>query len=466
MSKTNLNFEIDVRIPSVLVQQMMDGEITCAMLVTMTILYKWAAWGTGRVRWCSAGGLRTASRKAYSERTFQECLRKLEEMGWITRLMTRGSHEDYPVIIHNYKVTDDAGKVHILNPKDIKVCDPFETGACREASDETSYEGSGETSGEASYEGSDKDKHNTKQYTERGNKHDTERNIKHNNVSLSVSQSKRADALDSEIKSCVASDLPSEKTNPASVPQDFVDFSNADLDNHTLSPEQQEQVEAIGNNQEFAQLLGLPYLMEDHQPEMKTLAVVLSVRGRTADWLTDMLKWIKGGKTRESKFWGTRIHTGTRGLKQLSKAVLKGELCQQFDSHLTATKGDASFKRGNSNYVPQYRRDSGKRIIPGKSLCWDCGTLHEDAAPCPTKQETTFGAPMPVTCALHREELLKASRMADSGSGDRVSEVMLLIHNCPACAAVNSPEPGSMAAQIAKNQAKAAAANVFDAEEA
>ena len=157
---TDLNFDYDVRIPRALIQQMMDGDITPSMLLTMNVLYKWADWSTGRVRWCSSGGLRTATHKAYSDRTFRVSLERLEEMGWITRHMVPGSHKDYPLTIHNYKWVcdetckehkkDGAGKVHILNRKKIKVCDPFKVGACREPS----HEGSQETSQETSHEGS------------------------------------------------------------------------------------------------------------------------------------------------------------------------------------------------------------------------------------------------------------------------------------------------------------------------
>lgn len=136
--KSPINFEFDVRIPDALVRQMMDGEITCAMLTTMTILYKWANWSTGRVKWVSSGGLRTASHKAYSDRTFRISLQRLEEMGWITRHMVPGSLKDYAVTINNYKVVDDAGKVRILNPKELKVSDPFAVMPCREGSQETS----------------------------------------------------------------------------------------------------------------------------------------------------------------------------------------------------------------------------------------------------------------------------------------------------------------------------------------
>lgn len=146
-----LRYEFDVRIPDVLIQQMMDGEITAAMLVTMTILYKWSDWNTGKVRRVCASSLYMASQKAFSERTFSEALRKLEWMRWITRKLVAGSTKWYPIIIHNYKWVDDAGKVHILNPTDVKVYDKFPEGRC----DEASWEGSDEGSDEASDEGSD-----------------------------------------------------------------------------------------------------------------------------------------------------------------------------------------------------------------------------------------------------------------------------------------------------------------------
>lgn len=152
MSKTNLNFEFDVRIPDALVQQMLDGEITCAMLTTMTILYKWANWNTGLVRRVCASSLWYASQKAFSERTFSEALRKLEWMRWITRKLTPGSTNWYPVMIHNYKIYDDAGKVQIINRTKVMVYEKFPEGRC----DEASWEGSDEASWESSDEGSDR----------------------------------------------------------------------------------------------------------------------------------------------------------------------------------------------------------------------------------------------------------------------------------------------------------------------
>jgi len=72
---------------------MMQGQITCSMLITMVILYKWSNWHTGKVRFVCASSLHYASQEAYSVRTFQESLRKLEEMGWIIRHLTPGNHK-------------------------------------------------------------------------------------------------------------------------------------------------------------------------------------------------------------------------------------------------------------------------------------------------------------------------------------------------------------------------------------
>jgi hypothetical protein len=67
-------------------------------------------------------------------------------MGEITRQMTTGSHDDYPVILHNYKKYDAAGTVQMINPKQTKTWKEIKSAQCDEASDETSYEGSDETS--------------------------------------------------------------------------------------------------------------------------------------------------------------------------------------------------------------------------------------------------------------------------------------------------------------------------------
>jgi hypothetical protein len=109
----------DVRIPELLLGQMRNGTVTVSMLLAMTFLYRWADWKTGRVEHASAGGLRTATARAFSVRTFQSAMKRLEDMGWITRHIVNGSRQDYPVTLHNYKWVDETGEVHILNCKSL-----------------------------------------------------------------------------------------------------------------------------------------------------------------------------------------------------------------------------------------------------------------------------------------------------------------------------------------------------------
>lgn len=136
----------DVRIPQHFVKSLHTGDITPSMLLTLVLLHNWADWKTGVVRSASAAGLATWSRKAYSVRTFSEALRKLQLMGHITKETVQGSHHDYPIVIHNYKIYDDAGNATIINPKTTKTWAEIETGHCDGGSDETSDEGSDETS--------------------------------------------------------------------------------------------------------------------------------------------------------------------------------------------------------------------------------------------------------------------------------------------------------------------------------
>jgi hypothetical protein len=113
------DFRRDVRIPKLLLDQLSRGEIIAPMLLAMTYLHKWSDWKTGRVAHASAGGLHTATSAAYSVRTFQDAMSRLQKMGWITRHIIRGSREDYPVTLHNYKALNDEGEVVILNSRAI-----------------------------------------------------------------------------------------------------------------------------------------------------------------------------------------------------------------------------------------------------------------------------------------------------------------------------------------------------------
>jgi len=134
-----------------------SGDFTPAMLVVMNILMRWSN-RDGEVQVCSASYFVTMTSNAYSERTFSEALHRLERMGYITRHMTFGSHQSYPVTIHNYEVmvTDEDGATTstTINKKRTRTWREIKLGECDEGSDEISDE----TSDEGSDETSDKDR--------------------------------------------------------------------------------------------------------------------------------------------------------------------------------------------------------------------------------------------------------------------------------------------------------------------
>jgi len=127
----------EVRIPQHFVESLHTGDITPSMLLTLLLLHNWANWKTGVVRRASAAGLASWSGKAYHPNTFSEALRRLELMGHITRKMARGSHKDYPIVIHNYKVYDAVGKPSMINPKVTRTWAEIQGGQCDEGLDET-----------------------------------------------------------------------------------------------------------------------------------------------------------------------------------------------------------------------------------------------------------------------------------------------------------------------------------------
>jgi hypothetical protein len=324
------NFDFDVRISAELLNQLHEGGITPSMLLTMTCLYNWADWGTGRVKNASAGGLHTWTLKAYSERTFSEALRKLEWMGWITRHMKRGSHRSYAVTIHNYKVMDDAGKVQVINPKNITIWEEFPSGRCEEGSDETSDEGSDETSDRTSLKSSLKP------------------NLKSSlkNEGLVIQSASQTSDSSLRSSSCLTT------TSKITPDQTVVLKQEQPLTPYELKKQSEAKVlaDALGESSELPNLLGMPYMFADDNPAMLRIVTVLRERNRTIDWLVEMVRWIKAAKTRESKFWSKCVHTGSRAVGQLAKHLEKGELCQQFDSHLVV-KHDSPVESPNLVYA-------------------------------------------------------------------------------------------------------------------
>jgi len=89
-------------IPFKLIDAAGDGNITPSMLAVMIFLYRWADWKGGQVKRTSAGAIAQFCQGKWSERTIQDALKRLEEMGYITRHFKKGSRKWYPVTIHNY----------------------------------------------------------------------------------------------------------------------------------------------------------------------------------------------------------------------------------------------------------------------------------------------------------------------------------------------------------------------------
>jgi hypothetical protein len=157
----------DVRIPQLLLDQLKAGAVTVSMFLAMTLLYRWSDWRTGVVQHASAGGLHTATARAFSVRTFQSAMKRLEAMGWITRHIVKGSHKDFTVTIHNYKWIDVKGKVRIINPSPNDelalstagkpaVKKNGETTVKKDSSKECGHDACGEACGEECGETSDK----------------------------------------------------------------------------------------------------------------------------------------------------------------------------------------------------------------------------------------------------------------------------------------------------------------------
>jgi hypothetical protein len=183
----NIGNHFFAAIPFRLIDAAGDGNIKPSMLAVMIMLYRWANWKTGRVKRTSAGAIAQFCQGKWSERTIQDALKKLEELGYITRHFKKGSHKWYPVTIHNYiasvkhpvmgpdgKPERDADgrlvttvKMEPINVKKIKGWDEDEDESLQEdcadcsdgSSDEGLEDGSHDSSDEASADCSDNTNH-------------------------------------------------------------------------------------------------------------------------------------------------------------------------------------------------------------------------------------------------------------------------------------------------------------------
>ena len=433
MSNTNLNFEYDVRIPDALIQQLLDGEITGAMLLTMTILYKWSTWGTGKVRRVCASSLCYASQKAFSERTFSEALRKLEWMRWITRHMVTGSTKWYRVTIHNYKWTDDAGKVHILNPTDIKVYDKYPEGRCGEAS----KEGSWETSDEGTDEGSDRllSLPESEPKSENESLPESEHQSKERQVSKEVSEAQAA-----------AQPYSSHTENQ-------VVAGSSQTFNWSERNQREFSMEEVGLAGDYLMVL-FPRsdLGETDSVLMAEIALDFQARYPDPNTYTSYYPEIED------------CHTVTqmRNYLDWNRKHKKGGMV-----HANVAEFHRAWFSDNDRCARNQWEDHESVECP---KCKPKATANEPRAKATPKPQvesepTIFGAPVPAACAFHREELIRASRLRRETAPKAVRDMMAAIRKCAECDAVNAPEPGSIE-ELIHNRAKAAVANSFDEEEA
>lgn len=162
-----------------------------------------------------------------------------------------------------------------------------------------------------------------------------------------------------ENPTAVSSALAEEQNQPQKPDQDFITFDLEQLrdSGYTFSPEVLAIRDGLGSYPELASLLGLPYLFEAHNPDLSIIATVLKARNRSVVWLVQLLRWVKKAEGREAKFWSSRIHTGTRGLRQFAKHVATGELCQQYDAYLTAKDKEGNPFRPIPGGNPLLNRD-------------------------------------------------------------------------------------------------------------
>ena len=101
MSSSEENYFAKIR--HSLIEGRRTGDMTPAMLVTINILDRWADWNTGTVERASGEGISTWCNNTLKKNTVQKALQRLEQQGHVTRDLTLGSHQGYPVVTLNYE---------------------------------------------------------------------------------------------------------------------------------------------------------------------------------------------------------------------------------------------------------------------------------------------------------------------------------------------------------------------------
>lgn len=121
-----------IALPHELYDAYNDGEITDSMYEVMVWLHYRANWETGKVKKVCSENIHRQTNARYTERTYRDALKNLEDCGWITRHRKAGQHGTYWVTIHNFVALTGAKKEQVLNPKDIKPYANAEPPECRE----------------------------------------------------------------------------------------------------------------------------------------------------------------------------------------------------------------------------------------------------------------------------------------------------------------------------------------------
>ena len=215
--------------------------------------------------------------------------------------------------------------------------------------------------------------------------------------------------------------------------------------NQDQDPELEALAEEVLNTFGLPTVLGLPYFTDNHVPFARRIAAILRVRNRSALWLAALVQWAKlATKDREAIFWKKRLQTGDTAFANLAEFLEKGTIAEQFDVYL----------RGNQRVLDVYHDEEndllyrdGKWIAEQRAKdgnCEGCGRI-------------------PGECECVEDDYAKPLYAGGNHIG---YETKPKAH----------PEPGSMEAVMANNQAKAAKASVasdikailagFDPEEA
>src|SRR5208282_5274561 len=137
--------------PNQLFDDLVQGKIDNMMFNILIWLYRRANWKSGIAVRASSQQIRaelwggwTYEKNPPSERTIQEKLRRLVQMGYIVSHHTAGRRGTYSISINNYPALTPSGEEIILRPTVTKSLDEVLAASCGDNGGESSAESSGE----------------------------------------------------------------------------------------------------------------------------------------------------------------------------------------------------------------------------------------------------------------------------------------------------------------------------------